>query len=579
MQRSAMKIKLLAFLLLLVASVSAQVVPGSGGVGGTITGQIQTATGGSINNGTLTFTLSQPAIVSNTAIIATTTVSCYTSAAGNIVGVPDPLVLPIVSVNLASGTLPAGNYFVKLYYTSANGNSISSPEVQVSLVSQGTLIVNAPANQPPSATGYGVAISTTSGAEVIQGTATGWSQFQQTQPLLAGSPAPTVNTSSCNIYFSDQLVPTGTNYSVNLVNKNGAKVAGFPQTWCTYGGAGGVINVSQGAPTGNCNTTGVFYPTPIFSNLQTGITQSVSGPLIFSGPINFSNGVTFSGGISFPGTLSFTALASLTAPAAASTGAIELASTDQMCWRNSGNTSDICLGKNASDIFTVGAGAIFSGSVSSSLFTGAAGAAVTVQPNTIAGPGPSLTIKGGDAHGGGSALGGALILGAGGGTGAAFPQTIQLLSGFGSYENIPTVNNGIPSEFAGVDLQNQNAAITGPVTLYTTPFGIVYSISTSYRISWYAKVTTAAGVSSTLGPLTITYTDFDGVAQTITAGALTSAGAVATTSTGNTTTTVLLGIPMMFNPKAGTVIGYTFGYASSAANVMNYTLHIRLEAI
>lgn len=300
-----MKLKtvLVDLLLLVATSVYAQVVPGSGGVGGTITGQIQTATGGSITNGTLTFTLSQPAIVSNTATLATAPVSCYTSASGNIVGVPDPTVLPIVSVNLASGTLPAGNYFVKLYYTSANGTSVSSPEVQISLASQGTLIVNPPVNQPSSATGYGVGISATSGTELIQGTVTGWSQFQQSQPILNGGAAPTVNTSSCNIYFSDQLIPTGTSYSVNLVNRYGAKVAGFPQTWCTYGGAGGVINVSQGSPTGNCNTTGVFYPTPIFSNLQSGATQSVAGPLNFTGAVNFSN-VTF-GSVTFPGQVTF----------------------------------------------------------------------------------------------------------------------------------------------------------------------------------------------------------------------------------------------------------------------------------
>jgi hypothetical protein len=36
---------------------------------GTITGQIQTATGGTITNGTLTFTLSQPAVLSGAALL------------------------------------------------------------------------------------------------------------------------------------------------------------------------------------------------------------------------------------------------------------------------------------------------------------------------------------------------------------------------------------------------------------------------------------------------------------------------------------------------------------------------------
>jgi hypothetical protein len=291
-----MKRLLLIFAICLgmLASAVGQVVPG-GGVGGTITGQIQTATDGSITNGTLTFSLSQPAILSNTATLSTNQVACYTSAGGNITGVPDPLVLPIVSVNLASGTLPAATYYVKIYYFNASGNSIASPEVAVSL-SGGTLIVTPPSLHPGSAAGYGVAISATSGAEVIQGTMTGWTQFQQTQPLLSGSAAPTVNTSSCNIYFSDQLVPTGTYYTVNLINKNGSQVAGFPQSWCTYGGAGGVINVSQGAPTGNCNVSGVFYPTPIFASPANNSTQSVASPIAFPGGIT-----TIGGSPSFAG--------------------------------------------------------------------------------------------------------------------------------------------------------------------------------------------------------------------------------------------------------------------------------------
>jgi hypothetical protein len=283
------RLLLVLILAFLTLSALGQVVPGGGGVGGTITGQIQTATGGSIPNGTLSFSLSQPAILANTATLSTNQVACYTSTAGNIAGVPDPIVLPMVSVNLASGTMPAGIYYVKIYYFNPSGNSIASPEVSVSF-SGGTLIVTPPSLHPGSASGYGVAISASSGAEVIQGTVTGWTQFQQSQPLLSGSAAPTVNTSSCNIYFSDQLVPTGTYYTVNLINKNGSQVAGFPQSWCTYGGAGGVINVSQGAPTGNCNVSGVFYPTPIFASPANNATQSVASPIAFPGGISVMGG-------------------------------------------------------------------------------------------------------------------------------------------------------------------------------------------------------------------------------------------------------------------------------------------------
>jgi len=93
------------------------------------------------------------------------------------------------------------------------------------------------------------------------------------------------------------------------------------------------------------------------------------------------------------------------------------------------------------------------------------------------------------------------------------------------------------------------------------------------------KVTTVAGTSSTLGPLTITYTDPDGVVQTITAAAQSNAGLIETSDSGNITTTVLLGVPMMLNCKASTNIQYAFAYASNAANVMAYNLHMKLEAL
>ena len=45
---------------------------------GTISGQIQTATRGVVGNGTLTFSLSQPGVLSGSATLVTSTVSCYT---------------------------------------------------------------------------------------------------------------------------------------------------------------------------------------------------------------------------------------------------------------------------------------------------------------------------------------------------------------------------------------------------------------------------------------------------------------------------------------------------------------------
>ena len=100
-----------------------------------------------------------------------------------------------------------------------------------------------------------------------------------------------------------------------------------------------------------------------------------------------------------------------------------------------------------------------------------------------------------------------------------------------------------------------------------------------FEIEWNAKVTTAAGVSSTLGPLTITYTHLDGTMQTVTCAAFSTAGAVETSDAGNTTSTALYGIPCSFYALNATNISYAFGYASNAANAMIYNLSLRLERL
>jgi len=159
-------------------------------------------------------------------------------------------------------------------------------------------------------------------------------------------------------------------------------------------------------------------------------------------------------------------------------------------------------------------------------------------------------------------------------TGTATLAAEALTGKITKYNNINTVANGVPAEYATVDLTGQTAAIAT-----TTLYAISAIGAGQYRLSWNAKVTTVAGVSSTLGPLTITYTDPDGVVQTITAAAQSNAGVIETSDAGNVVTTVLLGVPMMLNCAASTNIQYAFAYASNAANVMAYNLHLKLEAL
>src|SRR5947207_12235474 len=107
-----------------------------------ITGQFQTSTGETIHYGTLSLLLSQPATVAGTATLAAQSSFCYTSEKGNVVGVPEPTVSPLLSVNTSGGLLARATYYVKIYYTTSSGLvSAPSPEARVSLSSSGTLKV------------------------------------------------------------------------------------------------------------------------------------------------------------------------------------------------------------------------------------------------------------------------------------------------------------------------------------------------------------------------------------------------------------------------------------------------------
>lgn len=126
--------------------------------------------------------------------------------------------------------------------------------------------------------------------------------------------------------------------------------------------------------------------------------------------------------------------------------------------------------------------------------------------------------------------------------------------------------------WAETDLIAQTAAVN-TTQIFTTGTGLGAG---QYEVSWSAKVTTAGGATSTLGAMTITYVDPDGTTQTIVAGALSKAGVIETTDTGNVTTTVLLGVPLTLNCGAATNISIAFAYAANPANSMVYNLHVRV---
>ncbi|HEV7674409.1 MAG TPA: hypothetical protein VGQ12_07760 [Candidatus Angelobacter sp.] len=284
--------KLLTAVIALVCAIQAHA--------GSITGNIQTASSGGVVNGTLTFTLNQVAYVSGSAQVVASGVNCYTSSAGAITGEPDPLVAPVLSVNLGSGTLAAGTYFVKYTIFDGTGESLPSPEASITLASPGTLIATPPAIQPPNATGWRVYISATTGTETRQSSLTGFgANYQQTAALAVGAALPVTNTSTCSIRFTDEMIPSTTYYTINMVNAGGSKIAGYPISQARFfGGTNGSVNVSTGWPV---SFGGVIWPSPLMATPPGNAAQSIAGPLSL-GSFGFTAGSgTFSGVVTVTG--------------------------------------------------------------------------------------------------------------------------------------------------------------------------------------------------------------------------------------------------------------------------------------
>jgi hypothetical protein len=88
--------------------------------------------------------------------------------------------------------------------------------------------------------GYKVYIGATAGSETLQGTVASWTAHSQAVNISAGAAPPVSNNTVCSLAFSDELIPTGTGYTVNFIIARSSKIPGFPQTWCKFGGAAGL---------------------------------------------------------------------------------------------------------------------------------------------------------------------------------------------------------------------------------------------------------------------------------------------------------------------------------------------------
>lgn len=143
------------------------------------------------------------------------------------------------------------------------------------------------------------------------------------------------------------------------------------------------------------------------------------------------------------------------------------------------------------------------------------------------------------------------------------------------YNNVDCVAGGIPSIVGTIDLATQSAAIGDSAIITPSATGM-------FRISVFLQVTRAATTSSILGGATgvvIKFNDGNGnVAQVNTMALATTAGAIAVTAAGNTTTTNLEGT-MVIYARTGVVITYAVGYTSVGVTAMQYSINLKLEAM
>lgn len=147
--------------------------------------------------------------------------------------------------------------------------------------------------------------------------------------------------------------------------------------------------------------------------------------------------------------------------------------------------------------------------------------------------------------------------------------TIAIEEIIDEYNNIATVNHGVPYQVAEFNVTARASAYAA-TTLYTTPE------DGFYRISFTAKITTAATSSSILGPFQYKFTEADdAVVVTAPPGNTTS---VNQTNVNSTSTGYISG-SYVIHAKSGTDIQYVMGYATSGATAMQYNFHLILEAL
>jgi hypothetical protein len=244
---------------------------------GTVNGSLLGPSGLPVSNGVLSFQLQQAGLMVGTGAVVPLSAACYTSSDGSVVGLPNPLAAPTLSVSYGSGNVPGGTYSVAVAFVDGQGNlSLASPAATVLLTGSGSIVVSPPSSFPANAVGMTVFV----GASAQGTTAGAAATFTLSQaPATTGAALPLANSSPCQIAFNDTIIPYS-GYDVSLVSAGGNAYPGWPQAWQLNGGPNGTVNVSNGAPLWNGV---VVYPMPILSQPLNHGPQSIAGLLNMTG--------------------------------------------------------------------------------------------------------------------------------------------------------------------------------------------------------------------------------------------------------------------------------------------------------
>ncbi len=236
-----------------------------------------------IKNGTLNFGLQQAGLMVGTGSVVPTTASCYTSADGSVVGLPNPLTLPNVSITYGSGTMAARDLLRRVHVLQQRGQSRRWPPRSSGSTHRHRLAdylaagdVSRQRRRHDGLCGHSERCG--DGARQLD-----WQQRDIRAERDAGDHARSqsrrANTSPCTIAFNDTIIPYS-GYNVSLISSSGNAYPGWPQAWQLNGGLSGTVNISNGAPLWNGT---IIYPQPILSQPLNHGPQSISGLLNMTG--------------------------------------------------------------------------------------------------------------------------------------------------------------------------------------------------------------------------------------------------------------------------------------------------------